>query len=132
MIILAKIYSFIKDKWYIFVILLAVLVVRSLLNNAVDNVGLVIKEFRKYQSEQIAAIQTAADARDQANKESIKRLEEKLMQIEHDYVAAKEKLEQKKTVEIKQLLDTSKDDPEKLAKHLSTSTGFKIIMVETP
>jgi hypothetical protein len=73
----------------------------------------------------------AAEKREQANVESLKRLESRLNQIESEYVLAKQQLEQKKTSEIKIILDTSKDDPDKLAKHFSLATGFRIVMVDS-
>ncbi len=129
--IVVKLISFFRQYWYVFAIIVAVIVLKMLFSRYDSNISDMFQKIQKSHNDEISSMKLAAEKREQANVESLKRLESRLNQIESEYVLAKQQLEQKKTSEIKIILDTSKDDPDKLAKHFSLATGFRIVMVDS-
>lgn len=129
--IVVKLISFFRRYWYVFAIIVAVIVLKMLFSRYDSNISDMFQKIQKSHNDEISSMKLAAEKREQANVESLKRLESRLNQIESEYVLAKQQLEQKKTSEIKIILDTSKDDPDKLAKHFSLATGFRIVMVDS-
>jgi hypothetical protein len=129
--IVVKFISFFRQYWYVFAIIAIVIVLKMLFSRYDSNISDMFQKIQKSHNDEISSMKLAAEKREQANVESLKRLESRLNQIESEYVLAKQQLEQKKTSEIKIILDTSKDDPDKLAKHFSLATGFRIVMVDS-
>lgn len=129
--IVVKLISFFRQYWYVFAIIVAVIVLKMLFSRYDSNISDMFQKIQKSHNDEISSMKLAAEKREQANVESLKRLESRLNQIESEYVLAKQQLEQKKTSEIKIILDTSKDDPDKLAKHFSLATGFRIVLVDS-
>lgn len=58
------------------------------------------------------------------------KLEKDLANVQRQYEENKKELDEKKKKEIKSILEKHQDDPVALAKRLSETTGFKIIMPE--
>ncbi len=88
------------------------------------------KDSRDSKNDQLNQIDSIRkDERDQHDAVD-RTLEEGLKAVEEQYEQQKQELTQKKKEEIKNVLETHRNDPVGLAKKLSEVTGFKIIMPE--
>lgn len=126
----AKIVDFLKKYWS-HVLLLVVLVVSTLALRAQKNDF--VNDMQKVQSAHVVEIQKIQDARVEERRlleANVKKLEQTLSIVQQQYDSAKKDLDVKKKREVEEIIAQYKDDPTTLAKKLSESTGFQIILPE--
>lgn len=122
--------SFLKKYWshllLVVVLVASTLVLRSQKNEFVN-------DMQKVQEAHVVEIQKIQDARVEERKlleANVKKLEQTLSIVQQQYDSAKKDLDAKKKKEVEEIIELYKDDPETLAKKLSESTGFQIILPE--
>lgn len=126
----ANIASFLKKYWshllLVVVLVASTLVIRSQKSEFVN-------DMQKVQEAHVVEIQKIQDARVEERKQleaNVKKLEQTLSIVQQQYDSAKKDLDAKKKKEVEEIIELYKDDPETLAKKLSESTGFQIILPE--
>lgn len=92
--------------------------VNKLLNDLAEN--------DKKHREELQQIQAAHDAEDADHEAHLKQLQDTLDEVERQYTAAKQQLDDSKRAEIKQIIEEYNDNPDELAKRLSDATGIQI------
>ena len=92
------------------------------------DIAATLAEIQKKHEEELAAIRAAEERRLRAYEENQKRMESRLIEIEHQYAQAQQKLDDKKRQELTKILLQSGDSPDELAQQLSDVAGFKIIL----
>ena len=124
---LKKIWSFLKNYWYIPVVLLGIIVVLvatqskpdvliEVLKKATENHNKEVDGMKKIHEEEIVKREKATEV----YHETVKKVEEK-------YQEDKKKLSNKKKKEIKKLVMKNQENPEELARELAELTGFDFV-----
>ena len=125
-----KLVEYIKKYWS-HVLLVAVICMSAfLLRNQQSQF---LNDMQRVQDAHVVEIKKIEDARVEERKQleaNVKKLEQTLSIVQQQYDSAKKDLDTKKKKEVEELIELYKDDPTTLAKKLSESTGFQIILPE--
>lgn len=87
-----------------------------------------LDEIRKQYMREINDLQSAHDAEIRKREENERRLEQRLSDIQRQYDEAKRKLDDEKKKQVVEILEKYGDDPDELARRLSETTGFTVII----
>lgn len=86
------------------------------------------QKIKAVHDEELKQIQDARAEEQRQHQANVKKLQDTLDAVQKHYDEAKKDLDTKKKKEIEELVKQYKDDPGALAKKLSESTGFTIIL----
>lgn len=129
MLILRKVWLYIKKHWWIPLIVVGILLLLLLTrrNSADALIGIIKQQRDSYNKER--------DVIDKVHVEEIKKRDRALKiykatmdAIEHKYEEQNKQLDKRKRKEIEKLVNENSDNPEELTKRLSEATGFRVVM----
>lgn len=124
---LPTVWSYCKKYWWIVAAIVGFILLRRWMNETAD-LAKTLDDIQKAHEEELKKIREADEERRKATQENIKKMQERLAAVEKQYEDAQEDLDEAKKAEIKRILEKDADDPEALAKKLSETTGFRIIL----
>lgn len=123
-----KLWAFTKKYWQLLLLVLAVpfgvLLFRRRENSFIED----YKKLQSSHDEELKKIEEAHAIERKKHEENVKLLEKTLETIQQKYDEQKKALDEKKKLEIKEIVSQYGNDPVELAKKLSEVTGFTIVM----
>ena len=123
MIALKKVWVFLKTHWYIPVLIIAALVMRSKSDHFLKMLQITKDSYNK-QIEDINKLNEETEAK----KENIhKEYEKTINKIEEEFKKKNEELEKKKKKQVKKLVKKYYDKPDELASEITKRFGFKYV-----
>ncbi len=129
--ILLTTFSYIKKYWVILAATFAFIVFRFWqATQQQQDIAKILDEIAKQRSQELKDIQNAHDVEEKQRQLNEQKLKERLNEIEKQYENAKQLLDAQKRIEIQQIIETTQDNPELLAKKLSDATGFQIYITK--
>jgi gas vesicle protein len=123
MIALKKVWVFLKTHWYIPVIIVLGLLIRSKSDHFLKMLQITKDSYNK-QIEEIDKINEETEAK----KENIhKEYEKTISKIEEEFKKKNEELKERKKKEVKKLVNKYYDNPDELANEITKRFGFKYV-----
>ena len=123
MIALKKVWVFLKTHWYIPVIIVLGLLIRSKSDHFLKMLQITKDSYNK-QIEEIDKINEETEAK----KENIhKEYEKTISKIEEEFKKKNEELKESKKKEVKKLVNKYYDNPDELANEITKRFGFKYV-----
>ena len=123
MIALKKIWVFLKTHWYIPVILIMGILIKSKSDHFLKMLQITKDSYNK-QIEEIDKINEETEAK----KENIhKEYEKTISKIEEEFKKKNEELKERKKKEVKKLVNKYYDNPDELANEITKRFGFKYV-----
>ncbi len=126
---LKKLWSLVRNYWYIPAILIAIVVLTILMGGRTPNA--LINAFRKARETHRKEVETI----DRIHAEEIKKRNQALVTfhkrmaaIEMEYADQQKELDQHKLKEIEKLVKANADDPTELTKRIAEATGFEFVL----
>ena len=128
MLTLRIIFVFMKKYWWVFLAIAGFIIYKLVFKQPTGDIAEVLAEIQKKHEEELKAIKEADERRMKAYEENSRKLQERLTEIERQYAAAQQELDDKKRKELTKILEESHNDPDELAQRLADATGFRIIL----
>ena len=123
MIALKKVWVFLKTHWYIPVILIMGILIKSKSDHFLKMLQITKDSYNK-QIEEIDKINEETEAK----KENIhKEYEKTISKIEEEFKKKNEELKERKKKEVKKLVNKYYDNPDELANEITKRFGFKYV-----
>ena len=126
MLTLKKIWAFIKSYWYVPVLVVVAIVLRSQSRRASE----IIKKAKDSHLEQLKAINDAENEKAQKKAQIEKEYDEVVARVEKVYREENKALEDHKKKEIKNIVKKYYNNPEEISSRLSKSFGLTYVPTE--
>jgi len=123
-----KIWLYIKKYWHLGLVAVASVVGYLLLRKEREGFSEQLKKLQEAHDDEIKAVLNAHEEERRQHEENLKKLKETMERVQRQYDDAKKVLDEKKKKKIVQLVQQYGDDPNELAKQLSSVTGFNVVL----
>lgn len=123
-----KLWLYIKKYWQLGLIAVASVAGYLLLRKEREGFSEQLKKLQEAHDDEIKAVLVAHEEERRQHEENLKKLKETMEHVQRQYDDAKKVLDEKKKKKIVQLVQQYGDDPNELAKQLSSVTGFNVVL----
>jgi uncharacterized protein (DUF927 family) len=125
---LEKSWTYLKQYWKVILLVAGGVVGLLLLRKREMSFTKQLKKLQLARDEEIKKIIEAHEDERRRHEENMKKLKETLALVQQQYDDAKKVLDDKKKKQVTQLVKQYGDQPDELARQLSSLTGFNVIM----
>lgn len=124
---LKKTWSFLKNYWYIPVIIIVIIVAYIAFQSVPSSLANIISKRREMHKKEVDAINDIHAAEIEQREKALKAYHKTIKTIEEKYDNDKNNLSKRKKKKIKKIIEETNNDPDRLAKRLSEQMGFEIV-----
>lgn len=124
---LKKVWSFIKNYWYIPVIVIGIIVGTIVFREVPQSLLDMLNKRKELHKKELEVIEQVKKEEREKREKALAVYHKTLEQIEEKYEKSKKDLSLRKKNKIKKIIEDTHDDPDELAKQLADQTGFQIV-----